>query len=219
MKAFSWSYSKLKNFETCGVRHREVDILKNFKDEGEQLIWGNKVHDALRDAISTKTPLPAEMSDYQGWVDNILARPGEILVEQKFALTNEFSPTEWFSPAAWYRGIGDVVRIDKTVADIVDWKTGKIKEDRTQLMLMAQCVFAFFPSVLRCRAQFIWLQEDALTEERYNRRDMATNWMGLLDRVHTYEHAVTTKNFLAKPSFLCFKYCPVKTCSHYGKRH
>ncbi len=31
-KEWSWSYSKLKNYEVCPKRHYEVDVLKNYDD-------------------------------------------------------------------------------------------------------------------------------------------------------------------------------------------
>ena len=62
-KPFSWSYSRLKNFETCPKRHWHVDINKDAKEEdSEQLQWGNAVHKALADRIAKGTSLPIGMA-------------------------------------------------------------------------------------------------------------------------------------------------------------
>ena len=119
MKPFSWSYSKIKNFSTCPLKHAEVDLRKHYTDSSEQLDWGNAVHKALANACTGKAPLPATMAPYQKWVDRVLAGPGVLLVEQKYALTKNFQPTTYFGPDVWYRGIGDVVRIDGSVARCV----------------------------------------------------------------------------------------------------
>ena len=34
-KAYSWSYTKLKNWRTCGRRYMEIDILKNYQEKQE----------------------------------------------------------------------------------------------------------------------------------------------------------------------------------------
>lgn len=220
MKPFAWSYSKLKNYETCGFRHQQIDILKNFiekMEEGGALDWGNKVHKALAEALKNGVALPADMTLYQKWVDRLKHGPGELLVEQKYAITKDFAKCSWFSDMAWYRGIGDVVRIDGPVALVVDWKTGKILVDSVQLMLMAQCIFAHYPHVRKVRSEFIWLKDDANTPEVYDRRDMADSWIGLLDRVRTLEDAYNTGTYLPKPGRLCRNWCPVKSCQYHGK--
>ena len=217
MKAFSWSFSKLKSFETCPKRYYEVDISKHYADDGEAMKWGNKVHDDFKVALMAKTPLPADLAPYQHWIDSTLAGPGELLVEQKFAITKDFQPTEYFGPLVWYRGVADALKIHGPVAKVRDWKTGGIKVDSTQLMLMAQCVFAFHPEVQRILAEFVWLQDDCSTPEWFNRRDMATNWLGLIERVKVLEAAHKGMDFPPKPCGLCFKYCPVQSCPFWKK--
>lgn len=217
-KPFTWSFSKLKNYETCGHRHNEVDNLKNFSDAGgEALEWGNSVHKSMADTLGKNIPLPVEMQSYQKWVDPVKAGPGILLVEQKYAITREFEKTTYFAPNVWYRGIGDVVRLDGPVGLVLDWKTGAIKSDSVQLMLMAQCLFSHFPELQRVRSEFIWLAEDTHTHEVFSREDMADGWIGLLDRVGLLENAYNTGIYSMKPGGLCRKYCPVKSCQFHGK--
>ena len=219
-KAFAWSFSKLKNFETCPKRHLEIDILKNFREDeepGGPLEWGNRVHHALHATLGKGEPLPSEMEDYKKYVDMVHKLPGKLYVEQKYAITKDFGPTQYFAPNVWYRGIGDVVKISGTRGTILDWKTGAIKVDSVQLMLMAQCLFSHFPQVMRVHTGYIWLKDDATTIETYDRKDMADSWIGLLDRVAQLEHAAATKDYPPKPSGLCVKWCPVASCAYYQK--
>jgi hypothetical protein len=218
-KSFSWSYSKLKNYDTCPKRHYEIDIAKSFQDSGEALVWGNQVHDAFAKRLTTNAVLPDGMQEYEKWVDSIAAGSGELLVEQKFALTRDFQPTEWFGPRAWFRGICDALRLDKELAIAVDWKTGKMKHDPTQLMLMTACIFAHHPDVQLVESRFVWLQEDAMTRERYTRKDIANEWLGVLPRVEDLEDAAINLNYPPKPGKLCFKWCPVVSCPFHGKSH
>ena len=215
--AWAGSYSKLKNYETCPKRHYEVDIAKNFKDSTEQLDWGNRVHKSLADACTGKVALPLELKDYQKWVDRVRAGPGELLVEQKYAITRDFQACEYFGPRVWWRGIGDAVRVDGPVALGLDWKTGKVLHDSVQLMLLAACIFAFHKEVKVVRTEFIWLKDDCSTQDIWWRKDMADAWVSLLPRIKALEDANKTMTFPPVPGKLCRSYCPVLSCPYHGK--
>jgi len=231
IKPFTWSYSRLKNFEVCPKKHWHVDIQKDFKEEeGEQLTFGNKAHDALAKRISKGTPIPAGFGESfievcEGWVSRIITQQGnpgvDIYVEQKLAITRDFMRTGYFDKDVWFRGVGDVIKLmdvgnDQCVALIADWKTGKIVEDSVQLALMAQCVFAHYPKVIRVRSEFIWLKDDANTSQTLSREDMPELWNGLWPRLEQLEHAHKTSTYPAKPGRLCRKWCPVTACAHHG---
>lgn|SRR5208283_5303557 len=217
-KQFSWSYSKLKNVDVCPKRYYEIDVAKNWREEeGEQLAWGNRVHLELAKSLVSGSPLPEEMQPYQKWVDQLRAGAGRLLVEQKYALTKDFQPCPYFGPTVWYRGICDALRINGDVGMAIDWKTGGIKHDATQLMLMAQCIFAVYPDVSEIETRFIWLQDDTMTRERYTRAGIAKEWVGLLPRVARLEEMTRNNDFPAKPGGMCFKWCPVQTCPFYKR--
>ena len=217
-KSFAWSYSKLKNYETCPARYYGVDVSKNFKEEeGEALLYGNTLHKVLAKRIGEGAKLPSPFTHLEPWAEKILSTPGKVLVEQQLAITKELGPAEWFGRDAWYRGIADVIKIVGPVAVVLDWKTGKIVEDSVQLALMAQCVFAHHAEVQKIRTEFVWLKEDATTRADFAREDMVEVWNGLLPRVEQLEHAHNTTQFPAKPGNLCRKWCPVTSCPHHGK--
>lgn len=217
-KAFSFSYSKLKNFETCPKRHFHYEVAKDVREEeGEALQYGNAVHAALAEALVGK-PLPKHFSNLQHWVDRVCkSGHDKLLTEQKLAITNEFEACEWFAKNAWYRGIADVIKVTGAVALAIDWKTGKILEDGSQLALMAQCIFAHHPEVKKIRTEFIWIKEDATTRADFAREDMADVWKGLLPRVSALQHAHDTQTFPPKPGGLCRKWCAVVSCPHHGR--
>jgi hypothetical protein len=216
-KPFAWSYSKLKNYETCPKRHWHIDIQKDIKEEeGESLMWGNQVHKALADRCSKGVELPKAMQAYEPWAARVVTGQGTILVEQKLAITEEFGPCSFFDRSAWFRGVGDVIKIVGPVALIVDWKTGRIVEDSVQLALMAQCVFAHYPDVQAVRSEFIWLKEDANTTEKFRRDDMPKLWAGLYPRYLQMKNAHDTQTYAPKPGGLCRRFCPVKHCPHHG---
>lgn len=238
-KSWNWSYSKLKNYETCPRRHYEIDVAKNYvekKEPGGPLDWGDKVHDAMKRALTGQAPvapdgsgivvgapgtLPPEMSSYQPWIERVKRGPGTLLVEQKYAITADFKATQYFANNVWLRSIGDVVRVHGDVGLTIDWKTGRRKEDSVQLLLVAQCLFSFYPLLKVVRSEFVWLQEDSFEEGRsteiVTRQSLALAWVGILDRVAALEEANKALAFPPKPGALCQKYCAVTSCPFHGK--
>lgn len=216
-KPFAWSYSKLKNFESCPKRYYNVDVAKIVKeDESEALSYGNTLHKVLANALSGKEGLPEHFRHLQEWVDKLVTGQGKILVEQQLAIRSDMGPTEWFGKDVWYRAIADFVKIQGPVALAIDWKTGKILEDGVQLALMAQCLFSHYPEVQAIRTEFVWLKEDATSRADFTRADMLTVWNGVLPRVQLLENAHRAMDFPPKPGFLCRKWCPVDKCPHHG---
>lgn len=217
-KAFAWSYSRLKNYESCPKRHYHLDVARDTKEEeGEALLYGNAVHKALAERIGPQhTPLPEPFKGLEKWAERVLKSDGRILTEQQLAITKDYGATTWFGSDAWYRGIADVLKIIGPVALAMDWKTGKILEDGVQLALMAACVFAHHPEVQKIRTEFIWLKEDATTRADFTRADMVSVWAGVLPRVQVLEGAYAMTNFPPKPGSLCRKWCPVTQCPHQG---
>jgi hypothetical protein len=221
-KDWSWSYSKLKNYEECPRKHYEVDLAKTYAetqddDPNSALNWGNRVHDSFKRALTGEAPLPKEMEQYQVWVDRVLAGPGKLLVEQKYAINRMFQKTAYFANDVWVRMIGDVVRIDRDIALVLDWKTGKIIEDSVQLMLMAQALFSHYPDLTHVRSEFVWLKHDCTSPELFTRQEVADQWVGLMDRVTSLEQAHLLQQYPPKPGRLCKNYCPVQSCPHWKK--
>jgi hypothetical protein len=217
-KPFTWTYSKLKNFEACPKKHYEVDITKSAKEEeSEQLFEGNVVHKILADACSDKrVPLPKGREYLAPWVERVVTSPGIIHVENKLALTREFAPCGFFDGGVWMRSIADVIKINGSVGLTIDWKTGKIVEDSVQLALVAACIFAKYPELKKLRSRFVWLKENAVTDEDFTPDDMPGMWKSIWHRIEALEHAHNTTTYMAKPGGLCRNWCPVKSCPHNG---
>jgi hypothetical protein len=217
-KAWTWSYSKLKNLESCPKRHYHVDIARDVKeDESEALSYGNAVHKALAARISAGKPLPKPFAHFEPWAEKVLTGAGNILVEQKLAITEEFAACGYFDNGVWFRSVGDVIKLNGPVALAIDWKTGKILEDAPQLALMAACIFAAYPDVQKIRTEFVWLKEDATSRMNFDRNDMPTVWSNLWPRITALKTAHDEQNYPPKPGFLCKRWCPVSKCPHHGE--
>lgn len=224
-KPFSWSWSKLKNYRTCPKRHYEVDIAKTFKeDESEQLKWGNQLHEAMANYIGKGTPLPPMVARFKDWPDRVVALKKlglETAVERKLAMTKDFHPCNFFDAGAWFRGVVDcslTLPPEMKAMITLDWKTGgNVNPEFEQLALSAQLVFAHHPEVDVVVAIYVWFGHDTQTVKAYRREDMLPVWNGVMGTVTQMTDAHKTMTYPPKPSGLCMKYCPVKSCPYWGK--
>lgn len=118
-----WSYSSLSAFETCSRRFYLTRIAKVVKEpQTEATLWGQKVHKALEDAVSGKSALGPNFTQYQPIVDRVRATGGKKFTEQKFGLTKAFKPTGFFSGDVWLRGVLDLTIVTPKVGIVLDYK-------------------------------------------------------------------------------------------------
>jgi hypothetical protein len=217
LKPFTWSYSRLKNFETCPKRNWHMDIAKDVKeDESDALLWGNEAHAILAKRLSKKVPLPPGFGGYEKWCRRIESIGGELYVEQKLGLTRAFGPSGYFDRGIWFRSIADAMVLKGAVAYAGDWKTGKVLNDSVQNVLVAACVFAHRPEIRAVHTEFIWLKDDTTTPQVIHRGDMPAFWATMLPRVAALERAHNLTEYPATPNRLCRRWCAVTSCPHHG---
>lgn len=222
-KPFAWSYSRLKNFETCPKRHYMIDISRAVREEeSEELKWGNSLHKAaaLRLDPNVRKKLPVGMEMLEPWCERLEKTPGKIYTERQLAIASDFGPCEWFAKGerpAWFRSVCDVLKVNGQVAIAIDWKTGKIVEDSVQLALMAACIFAHYPELEKIRTEFIWLKFDASTRADFAREEMPSVWRNLWPRIEALKAAHDNFDYPAKEGGLCKRWCPVTACPHNGR--
>lgn len=217
-KAFSWSYSKLKNYRTCPMRYYKIDVEKKYQEDfsGEHLLWGKQVHTAFEERVRDGKPFPKGMEHFEEHAAPLVAFPGHKLVEHKMAIRRDFSPCGYFDKDVWYRAQADFLGINGRVALGIDYKTGKVLEESEQLALIAECIFSHFPEVDAVRTEFWWLKEEAATKENFYRSKRKETWRGVLPKVLELEAAHSRMEFPPIQSGLCKKYCIVKECKFNG---
>jgi hypothetical protein len=219
-----WSISSLTKYETCPRQYHEMNVLKNFQDKpSEAMAWGDEVHKSFDKYFSKDAPLPIGMRQFKPLLDVFKNQPGEKLVEQKLALSEVFSPTTWFGKNVWVRSIVDLAVVNPPKAIIIDWKTGKIKEDYDQLALMTAVMFNQAEELEEITAMFVWTQEwdpdsplKCISKVTYNREELPMLWDRFMKREEAFQDAHDNTDFPPKPSGLCTRFCPVSTCPYHG---
>lgn len=218
MTNFTWTYTKVKNYETCPKRHYEYDVAKNIKEpETPQLREGNDMHAAFEARIKKGEELPLGLTQHEAMLASVINAPGKTYGEQKLALTQDFMPVGFFGKNVWLRVVIDCAKVNGDKAMVFDWKSGKPSEDTTQLQINAAVIFHHLPTVQRVRAALVFVNHDKIEKAEFVREDLTEMWSEILPRVRAVERARAEMNFPPKPSGLCKKYCAVTSCPYHGK--
>lgn len=211
-KIFPLSYSRLSTFEQCPAKFDYLHVTKSVRDEGsEHSLYGDRVHKALEEYGKTKAaPAGAEkeVARFLPLVDTILKQNGDKLFEYQMAIRRDKSPCGWFDNDVWLRSIADVLVIDDPTAFVFDWKTGKVRENPTQLKLFAAMVMSHLP-VNTVKTCYVWLQYEQVTMDTYHRADLPAIWSSLEPRLDYVQDTIEHGVFKTKPSGLC-PWCPAK---------
>ncbi len=217
----AWSYSALTNYENCPKKYYHLSVVKDVKEPpSEHLTHGHRIHTAFQYRVSEGKKLPIGTRQYEPFLNMLASLSGEISVEQKLAITADFEPCEWFAKNTWTRCVIDYLCIQKTKALVVDYKTGRRKDDDSQLSLMCAMVFCHMEEIEEVHASYFWMQEpvgqqvDTLVLKR---SDLLEIYSRILPRIKQFQLAHKTTEFPAQPGGLCRRYCPVKSCPHNGK--
>lgn len=219
MKLVAWSYSRLTNYEQCPKKYWHANIQRDFIEEkGEAASYGDEVHQSFKGFFKTGIELPLHLKQYEPFLKQIAAAPGQKVVEQQIALNANFEQVEWFSRDAYVRVISDLTQHNGAHAVTWDWKTGKPSDDFTQLKLNAAVTFHLGPQIERITMAYFWLKTKKVAPQKIKREQAADVWSELLPRVQRYQNAHAANDFPPRQNYLCKGYCPVKTCQFWEPR-
>lgn len=216
-KKFPLSYSRVSCFKQCPAKFEHLYVNKSVTDEGnEHTFYGTRVHESLEKYARTGdvNELTNETREWKSLVDNILKQEGEKYYEYQMAINPACSPVDWFSSDVWFRGVADVLVINGNKATVLDWKTGKQRDDFTQLMIFASMVMFHFPEVDEVVCGFVWLKPRTITKAIYNRNNLHHMWGQLTTQLDKIQECVDMGVFTAKTSPLC-NWCPAKNICIY----
>src|SRR5262245_56091416 len=122
-KAFAWSFSALKSFETCPKKWASESYYKNVPRETTKVgDWGADAHKAIEERILRKRPFPLGMTQFEPLVSRFIDAPGITYAERKMAINRSYQPTEYFGTDVWLRAQGDAAKHNDRHFALVDWK-------------------------------------------------------------------------------------------------
>ena len=214
----AWSYSRLESSETCPRKFWHLSVQKDLKEEESSYqIEGKETHTSFANFLKKGTPLPLHLRHHESAMRAIAALPGEKVIEQQLCLNASWQPVDWFAKDAWLRVISDLTQLNGRSAIVWDWKTGKPKDDFTQLKLNAAVTMHLAPEVEEVRLNYYWTKTRSLTPGRLLRSELPEFWGGILKRVATYQARFDKNDFPPNPNPFC-KGCIVKNCQYWQPR-
>jgi hypothetical protein len=180
--------------------------------------YGDEWHKAAELFVRDGKQLPLNMRHWSPLLQQLRDAPGEKVVEQQIALNAKWVPVEWYAKDAWLRVKSDLTIINGKEAVQFDYKTGKPKDDFTQLRLNSAVTFHLAPELERITHAFLWTKTKTVTKEVMTSKDVPDFWAGMLPRVAAYQAAHDQQNFPPRPNFLCKGFCPVTSCQYHEKK-
>lgn len=126
----------------------------------EAMERGIAVHEAMEDRIGKGKPLPDDMRAAEHIALTLTRLPDTIpvRVEYRLAIKADASPCAWDARDAWFRGKLDVAVIGKG-AWLIDWKTGKVREDPFELECQGLLLHANHPDCDPIVGEYYWMIE------------------------------------------------------------
>jgi RecB family exonuclease len=217
-KPIAWSFSRLNNYETCPKKFYHLAVAKDVKDrDSEHISYGKMVHEALEKRVRDNQPLPLNLQHLEQYVAHFANANGTKMTEQKLCIDKEFNACDWFSKDAWCRAILDLAIINDKQAVVVDYKTGRISEDFTQLRVATALLMLHMPKLQQANICYLWTKEKQVTSEVFTRDEIGPLIVEMTPRLERYNKAHWEKEFPPRAGFLCKKYCPVVKCPYNGE--
>mgnify|MGYP003337478066 FL=1 len=218
-KAFTWSFSALKDYINCPRKYHETKVLKRFETKVTQaMTFGTNVHKHCEDYVGEGKPLPKNYSHFKPVLDSLMEINGTRYPEHEMGLKPDGTACEFNDPARWVRGIADLLIVDGDQAYIVDYKTGSNKyPDPKQLKLMALMTFAHFPEVQKIKAGLLFIVHNSFVDESYTRDQVENLWANFRPDLQRLQASYDTDVWNPNKTPLC-GWCPVTTCEYYKER-
>ena len=218
----AWSFSRIKAFQQCPKQFYHEKVLKQYPfKESEATLYGTAFHEAAEEYIRDGGELDPRFDYAKDMLDVLDAKKGEKLCEIQMGLTRNLKPCGFYDKDVWFRGIADLIILDREgkVAWVIDYKTGKSARyaDKGQLELMALATFKHYPEVETVRAGLVFVVSNDLIKDRYTLEDEERLWRKWLSNHRDMEAAFEKDVWNPKPSGLCKAWCPVLECPHNGK--
>jgi hypothetical protein len=178
---------------------------------GEASKYGERVHEYLEHRLKSNKLLPQDVAHYEPLCASVekIAAGGELLIEHELVLTDNLTPTGWWDADAWLRSKLDILVLNGTLANVMDWKTGKRNADQFQMQLFAAQVFKHFPDIQTVKTSLVWLKTMEMDTETYYREQMNDLWADVMKRIQRIYTSLENDNWPMRPSGLC-RFCPAR---------
>jgi RecB family exonuclease len=197
----------INDFEGCPKRFKEVRLLKKHKFVvTDAIAHGNVVHEQLERHVRYSEPLPDHLEKYGGLIEGLREQGYEVFAELEMAITADWKPTNYWNKDCWLRGKIDIIAIRGSECVILDWKTGKRKNDPFQLQIYGAVVYHVL-GLSKVASGFVWMKTNESDTFTIDAGNIALIQQDITERISKVVEAYEQDNFPARPTPLC-GWCP-----------
>lgn len=221
MKPSAWSFTALEAFENCPKQYHETKVLKRWPFETtREMQWGRDVHKHFENFLLLGSPLPADLAMHGEFLADFKAQPGELAGEEKIALNARLQGCGYWDKDVWYRGQVDARKrnVAQGFSHILDHKTGKVKNDFSQLKTFAIHELITQPAIHTVKVEFYWTQTRGANGQTYRREQLPELLVEFAPRLSRFADAFRTESWTPKQSGLCAGWCPVTSCEFWREK-
>lgn len=212
----AWSYSRLTTWVQCPFKAKLLMIDKLKEPSNEAMERGSSIHEMLERYMNghiAKSPKVAGV--YKDYLKSLRKEKStcEIFAaEMQVAFNKELKQVDWFAYDAWLRAIMDLyIKYDNTKALIIDYKTGRKKDEHLEQADMYAAIFYLlnkdtFNSDGILDVKFLYVDQPQLTDMLEKSYNLSTCEKHLKRFLKMGEAMTKDKSFKKKPSNKC-KWC------------
>ena len=210
-----YSYSFFNDLASCPRKARHKYVLRDVpKEDSPALEHGRRVHEALEKRMGAAQPLPDDLAPYEPLA--LAVEPYHPHVEVELAMTLGGKGCGFWDENAFLRGKVDVAITSGDRCLILDWKTGKPREDPLELEIFSLLIKCNNSDLSSFTGRYVWLKELRVGKQHVVSPARAWDYVKRADeQVKGLERQ--GGEWPANPSPLC-PWCPVKSCSHWRER-
>jgi hypothetical protein len=210
MKPPVCSYTFLRDWDNCPYKAYRKSIKKDLPKfvHTKETKWGDDVHVAFEVRIKHGTAFPAGMEKYEALAAPLVAAGA--VAEKMLGVTVGGELCDFFAPDVWLRGKIDATVAREETAAIFDWKSGKRREEKAELLIHAVLLKAWKPNVQRIVAQYVWLQDNQVGKP-HDVSDTETTLADVRSTMNTVKNCIEIEDFPKRPNPLC-GWCDVMDC-------
>jgi CRISPR/Cas system-associated exonuclease Cas4 (RecB family) len=225
-KIASWSFSRYSTYQQCPRKAKYIFVDKHKEPGNAAMQRGSDIHAMAENFINGRLEtIPGELMKFETLLKDLNSqkreKPDSIGTEKSWNFRQDWSETVWNDwSGCWLRlKVDCVINHDNGYITVIDWKTGKFKEQQNdaymeQLGLYALGAFLTYPDTQNVECKLVYLDAGIEYPAADNVGDSIYARSELSEIKKTWEKRVipmlADTSFNPRPSVLC-KWC------HFGQ--